>query len=102
MGGNLALLFSCNFAALDMTTPPAHSYAHTLSLLDDSDVTLNVCLGREFEGAGLTFCGSMGAPGLANPTPETLHPKPYTRNPRTLNPQPSTLNPQPSKPLNGD
>ena len=29
---------------------------------DDSDVTLNICLGREFEGAGLTFCGSMGAP----------------------------------------
>ena len=29
---------------------------------DDSDVTLNVCLGREFTGAGLTFCGSMGQP----------------------------------------
>lgn len=28
---------------------------------DDSDVTLNVCLGREgFEAAGLTFCGVMG------------------------------------------
>mmetsp|Transcript_21650 Transcript_21650/g.51719 ORF Transcript_21650/g.51719 Transcript_21650/m.51719 type:complete len:351 (+) Transcript_21650:65-1117(+) len=24
---------------------------------DDSDVTFNVCLGREFTGAGLTFCG---------------------------------------------
>jgi hypothetical protein len=93
MGGNLALLFSCNNAALDMTTPPAHSHARTHTLLDDSDVTLNVCLGREFEGAGLTFCGSMGAPGLSNPTPET-------HEPLTLNPQPSTLNS--SKPLNGD
>lgn len=27
---------------------------------DNSDVTFNVCLGREFEGAGLTFCGYMG------------------------------------------
>ena len=27
---------------------------------DDSDVTLNVCLGKEgFRGAGLTFCGVM-------------------------------------------
>eukprot|EP00928_Gymnodinium_smaydae_P041120 TRINITY_DN27832_c0_g7_i1.p1 TRINITY_DN27832_c0_g7~~TRINITY_DN27832_c0_g7_i1.p1 ORF type:complete len:580 (-),score=60.04 TRINITY_DN27832_c0_g7_i1:40-1779(-) len=29
---------------------------------DDSDVTFNVCLGREFEGAGLQFCGMVGAP----------------------------------------
>ena len=29
---------------------------------DDSDVTLNVCLGKEFDAAGLTFCGEMGAP----------------------------------------
>lgn len=29
--------------------------------VDDSDVTLNVCLGREFEASGLTFCGSLGA-----------------------------------------
>mmetsp|Transcript_30410 Transcript_30410/g.51238 ORF Transcript_30410/g.51238 Transcript_30410/m.51238 type:complete len:463 (+) Transcript_30410:273-1661(+) len=29
---------------------------------DDSDVTFNVCLGREFEGSGLTFCGQQGAP----------------------------------------
>ena len=28
---------------------------------DDSDVTLNVCLGREFVASGLTFCGDMGA-----------------------------------------
>lgn len=28
---------------------------------DNSDVTFNVCLGREFAGAGLTFCGYMGA-----------------------------------------
>ena len=27
---------------------------------DNSDVTFNVCLGRDFEGAGLTFCGYMG------------------------------------------
>ena len=29
---------------------------------DDSDVTFNVCLGREFKGAGLQFCGNQGAP----------------------------------------
>ena len=29
---------------------------------DNSDVTFNVCLGREFDGAGLTFCGYMGEP----------------------------------------
>jgi len=28
---------------------------------DDSDVTVNVCLGREFTAAGLTFCGNVGA-----------------------------------------
>ena len=29
---------------------------------DDSDVTFNVCLGRDFTGAGLTFCGGLGQP----------------------------------------
>lgn len=29
---------------------------------DDSDVTYNLCLGKEFSGAGLTFCGMMGDP----------------------------------------
>merc|ERR1712019_69801 len=28
---------------------------------DDSDVTFNICLGLDFEGAGLQFCGLMGA-----------------------------------------
>ena len=28
--------------------------------VDDAEVTVNVCLGREFAGAGLTFCGSLG------------------------------------------
>jgi len=28
---------------------------------DDSDVTFNICLGLDFEGAGLQFCGIMGA-----------------------------------------
>lgn len=28
---------------------------------DDSDVTFNVCLGKEFTGAGLVFCGQSGA-----------------------------------------
>lgn len=27
---------------------------------DDSDVTFNVCLGKEFTGAGLSFCGVLG------------------------------------------
>jgi len=29
---------------------------------DDSDVTFNVCLGHNFTGASLSFCGTMGAP----------------------------------------
>jgi hypothetical protein len=29
---------------------------------DDSDVTFNVCLGREFTGASLAFCGQFGLP----------------------------------------
>lgn len=29
---------------------------------DDSDVTFNVCLGLDFTGAGLSFCGMLGAP----------------------------------------
>mmetsp|Transcript_18579 Transcript_18579/g.62276 ORF Transcript_18579/g.62276 Transcript_18579/m.62276 type:complete len:450 (-) Transcript_18579:139-1488(-) len=29
---------------------------------DDSEVTLNLCLGREFTGAGLRFCGVFGEP----------------------------------------
>ena len=29
---------------------------------DDSDVTFNVCLGREFSGALLSFCGGLGKP----------------------------------------
>eukprot|EP00927_Polykrikos_kofoidii_P066169 TRINITY_DN61817_c0_g1_i1.p1 TRINITY_DN61817_c0_g1~~TRINITY_DN61817_c0_g1_i1.p1 ORF type:complete len:551 (+),score=77.36 TRINITY_DN61817_c0_g1_i1:142-1794(+) len=28
---------------------------------DDSDVTFNVCLGRDFTGAGLRFCGNQGS-----------------------------------------
>jgi hypothetical protein len=27
---------------------------------DDSEATLNLCLGRAFAGAGLTFCGRFG------------------------------------------
>ena len=30
---------------------------------DNSDVTLNVCLGRDFTAAGLTFCGEVGQAG---------------------------------------
>ena len=29
---------------------------------DDSDVTLNICLGIDFEGSQVAFCGKMGAP----------------------------------------
>jgi len=29
---------------------------------DDSDITFNVCLGREFEGSSLQFCGMLGSP----------------------------------------
>lgn len=35
---------------------------------DNSDVTLNVCLGRDFTASGLTFCGEVGQAGqLAAP-----------------------------------
>ena len=30
--------------------------------VDACDVTLNVCLGKDFTGAGLTFCGVRGDP----------------------------------------
>ena len=30
--------------------------------VDDSDVTFNVCLGHDFTGARLRFCGDLGAP----------------------------------------
>ena len=30
---------------------------------DHSDVTFNVCLGKDFTGATLTFCGALGTPG---------------------------------------
>ena len=33
---------------------------------DDSDVTFNVCLGKEFSGAGLQFCGVLGGPRTAS------------------------------------
>lgn len=36
----------------------SHLDVHT----DDSDVTFNACLGREFEGCGLVFCGMIGTP----------------------------------------
>ncbi|CAJ1385749.1 unnamed protein product [Effrenium voratum] len=29
---------------------------------DDSDVTFNICLGLDFQGAGLQFCGQVGSP----------------------------------------
>eukprot|EP01062_Namystynia_karyoxenos_P000277 TRINITY_DN10087_c0_g1_i1.p1 TRINITY_DN10087_c0_g1~~TRINITY_DN10087_c0_g1_i1.p1 ORF type:complete len:572 (+),score=182.14 TRINITY_DN10087_c0_g1_i1:89-1717(+) len=29
---------------------------------DDSDVTFNCCMGRQFQGAGLQFCGDLGMP----------------------------------------
>ena len=29
---------------------------------DDSDVTFNICLGRNFTAAGLTICGDNGGP----------------------------------------
>ena len=34
---------------------------------DDSDVTFNVCLGKAFAGAGLTFCGVLGAAETSAP-----------------------------------
>ena len=43
-----------------------YEQGHDLGLdmhTDDSDVTFNVCLGRDFDGAGLTFCGELGSAG---------------------------------------
>lgn len=42
---------------------------------DDSDVTFNVCLGLEFDGAGLQFCGLMGAPNHRKHTYTYKHAK---------------------------
>merc|ERR1712129_384587 len=44
---------------------------------DDSDVTFNVCLGLEFMGAGLQFCGAIGAPGHRKHTHTIQHRKGY-------------------------
>lgn len=35
---------------------------------DDSDVTFNVCLGKDFTGAGLTVCGMSGASNIRQVT----------------------------------
>eukprot|EP00191_Tetraselmis_sp_GSL018_P013208 CAMPEP_0177578138 /NCGR_PEP_ID=MMETSP0419_2-20121207/175_1 /TAXON_ID=582737 /ORGANISM="Tetraselmis sp., Strain GSL018" /LENGTH=336 /DNA_ID=CAMNT_0019066535 /DNA_START=114 /DNA_END=1125 /DNA_ORIENTATION=+ len=40
---------------------------------DDSDVTFNICLGRDFTGAGLTFCGVMGTPAHRKATHKYQH-----------------------------
>ena len=40
---------------------------------DDSDVTLNVCLGREFTGATLSFCGGFGTAGHRRHTHTYAH-----------------------------
>jgi len=44
-----------------------YEIGHDLGLdmhTDDSDITFNTCLGKEFEGAGLTICGVMGEEGM--------------------------------------
>jgi len=42
---------------------------------DDSDVTFNLCLGLDFDGAGLQFCGVMGAPNHRKHTHTYKHVK---------------------------
>lgn len=42
---------------------------------DDSDVTFNVCLGLEFTGAGLQFCGQMGDPSHRHHSSTYMHAK---------------------------
>lgn len=42
---------------------------------DDSDVTFNLCLGLDFEGAGLQFCGLAGAPNHRKHTHTYKHVK---------------------------
>jgi len=42
---------------------------------DDSDVTFNLCLGLDFTGAGLQFCGLMGAPNHRKHTMTYSHVK---------------------------
>ena len=66
MLGRIArLLFGAEGAQLDRHHSFVVQYAAGKDLgldmhTDNSDVTFNVCLGREFTGAGLTFCGYMG------------------------------------------
>jgi len=62
------LLFPIEGAAVDHhhTFMVQYRQAEDLGLdmhTDACDVTLNVCLGREFTGAGLTFCGLRGDAG---------------------------------------
>mmetsp|Transcript_8199 Transcript_8199/g.18962 ORF Transcript_8199/g.18962 Transcript_8199/m.18962 type:complete len:460 (-) Transcript_8199:11-1390(-) len=42
---------------------------------DDSDVTFNVCLGLDFTGAGLQFCGLMGSGNHRRHTSTYMHEK---------------------------
>lgn len=59
------LLFPVEGASLDAhhTFIVQYKQGEDLGLdmhVDDSEVTFNVCLGKEFEASGLTFCGSLG------------------------------------------
>ena len=45
--------------------------------VDNSDVTFNVCLGKEFTGAGLAFCGYMGEPAHRRLSYTYVHRKGY-------------------------
>jgi len=67
LGRISAHLFPCEGAALDRHHSFTVKYEPGKDLgldmhVDNSDVTFNVCLGKEFTGAGLAFCGYMGEP----------------------------------------
>jgi len=80
LGRIAALLFPREGAALDRHHSFIVKYEPGKDLgldmhVDNSDVTFNVCLGKEFTGAGLAFCGYMGAPAHRHLSHTYMHRK---------------------------
>lgn len=61
--GHARALSSCAVSSRALSSRALSSSRTSVCALtrqDNSDVTFNVCLGRDFDCAGLTFCGHMG------------------------------------------
>eukprot|EP01060_Flectonema_neradi_P013208 TRINITY_DN19986_c0_g1_i1.p1 TRINITY_DN19986_c0_g1~~TRINITY_DN19986_c0_g1_i1.p1 ORF type:complete len:457 (+),score=70.41 TRINITY_DN19986_c0_g1_i1:68-1372(+) len=80
--GYLVPLVKCLFSEIADTVDASHiftiKYREGLDLgldmhTDDSDITINVCLGRVFEGSGLQFCGFMGQEGHRKASAKIKH-----------------------------